>query len=73
MLTIDKNIELPPRKGRANSNGMSETFRQMAVGDSFECDYTPGRRAGIYSVASRQGIKIAVRVTDDKMRVWRLV
>jgi len=71
MFTIDKNIAVPKARG-AYILGYSETFRNMEVGDSFECEFEEGRRQGIYSVAKRQGIKISVHRQGDKMRVWRV-
>lgn len=68
-LTIEKDIPLAPRE---RSSGFSKTLREMQVGDSFECPFLHGRRQGLYSVAKRAGVKIAIRKKNETMRVWRV-
>ena len=68
-IVIEKNI---PLKLQRRDEGFSKAFREMEIGDSFACEFTAQRRQGIYSVATRQGIKVSVSVTGDKMRVWRV-
>lgn len=71
MIEIDKGIQVPmKRRGRKAKN----PFHKMEVGDSFL--FETKNRTSASSMAGRAGrklgIKLAVRKTEQGLRVWRV-
>lgn len=68
-IKIEKGVPRP--QGRTTR---TYPFEQMNVGDSFLLPEGGSltARAGLYTIAKRHGQKIAVRKTDDGVRVWRV-
>jgi len=69
-IKIEKGIPAP----KANRGARTlYPWREMEVGDSFLIPFaTDGKRRGIYSCASRLGIKIATRTVEGGVRIWRI-
>lgn len=55
--------------------GVPSQLRRLQIGDSFlipKSDLTKNTRASLFVSASRAGIKIMTRSTEEGLRVWRV-
>lgn len=65
-ITIEKGIPLPCR-----GSGFRASMRALKVGDSFLVPEGMMRQ-NIYYAARAAEIEVAIRTTDEGLRVWRL-
>jgi len=71
MFTIEKDIPIPPPKGRDAGTEARETFEAMDPGDSFELEANGHTINKIRQLAKRRGYMIATRtIGPDKVRIW---
>lgn len=68
---IEKDIPIP-KQGKRNV-GLTDTMRALEIGDSFVITTKATSRVQVYTAATRLGITVRTRATDeDKLRVWRI-
>lgn len=65
-IKIESGVPMPSK----NTGGMSQTMRQMKVGDSFVLPSV--KRPSVHTCARNAGIKVAMRTADGITRVWRI-
>ena len=72
MITIDKGVPLPDENSR--KSGLTDAFRAMVAGDSFEVSNANRNfPSSAHTTARHAHIKGAVRKTGpDTYRVWRI-
>jgi hypothetical protein len=74
-ITIDKGIPLPPQRlGSRSGPKRRWPFLAMEPYDSFLIRTATPEREGrlAYSAAKRVGVRIAIRLQEGGIRVWRL-
>lgn len=69
---IEKSVPIPPR-----SRASKYPFEQMEKGDSFVIPAADNKsltsaRSSVYAAATKQKVKVATRVDDKGLRVWRV-
>lgn len=70
-MKIDKGIPIPAPSKR-NLPGITQTMRDLAVGDSFVIPKEAAANGGLYAVAGYVGIKITRKTNPDgSCRIWR--
>ena len=78
MITIEKNVPIPPRGGR-KARPPKYPFADMVVGDSFfveaDQEQAPKKSASIglswRKHANIEGAKFTTRIVDGGVRCWR--
>ena len=74
VIKIEKNVPVPPR-AKNSAARLAAQFGRMAVGDSFELPeagrFMLSTAITAYKKANR-GVNLVTRVTDGKVRVWRI-
>jgi len=68
-IIIEKNIPVPEDK--YNRGYLSDTLRQMAVGDSFFYPDANSARASAVRIGKISGFKFITRKENNGIRVWR--
>lgn len=67
-IKLEDGVPIPNRL----ANEVIEAVRGMALNQSFEIEWTASKQRYMHAFAARYKIKIATRVRDGKMRVWRI-
>ena len=72
MVKIEKGIKIPPKRGRKRK--YEYPWGDMKVGDSFEVSGVneTSFRVQVSQAASKWGIKLTTRQSENGLRVWRI-